>query len=261
MSILARIVADKKIEVGQRKKIFPIAYWEASPLFEQPTNSLAKRLRESKSGIIAEHKRRSPSKQHINNSLSVANVAIGYEKAGVCGMSVLTDGKYFGGSLDDLTLARASTDFPLLRKEFIVDEYQLIEAKAHGADVILLIAAVLSRNEIQQLSTLAKSIGLDVLLEVHNLAELEKSIMPTLDMLGVNNRNLKTFEVSLDTSRTLAEKIPSDFVKVSESGISDVNSIKNLKTFGYKGFLVGENFMKTTDPGAAALDFIKELEG
>jgi len=148
-----------------------------------------------------------------------------------------------------------------LRKEFIVDEYQLIEAKAHGADVILLIAAVLSRNEIQQLSTLAKSIGLDVLLEVHNLAELEKSIMPTLDMLGVNNRNLKTFEVSLDTSRTLAEKIPSDFVKVSESGISDVNSIKNLKTFGYKGFLVGENFMKTTDPGAAALDFIKELEG
>jgi indole-3-glycerol phosphate synthase len=147
-----------------------------------------------------------------------------------------------------------------LRKEFIIDEYQLIEAKAHGADVILLIAAVLSRAEIQQLSTAAKGLGLDVLLEVHNLEELEKSIMPTLDMLGVNNRNLKTFEVSLDTSRTLAEKIPTEFVKVSESGISDVNAIKDLMTYGYQGFLVGENFMKTNDPGAAAQDFIQQLE-
>ena len=175
-------------------------------------------------------------------------------------MSVLTDGKYFGGSLDDLNLARAVTKFPLLRKEFIVDEYQLIEAKAHGADVVLLIAAVLSREEIRQFSLLAKSLGLDVLLEVHNLEELQKSIMPSLDMLGVNNRNLKTFEVSLDTSRSLAEKIPAEFVKVSESGISDVTAIKDLMTFGYQGFLVGENFMKTNDPGQAAGDFIKQLE-
>jgi len=175
-------------------------------------------------------------------------------------MSVLTDGKYFGGSLDDLCLARASTNFPLLRKEFIIDEYQLIEAKAHGADVVLLIAAVLTHTEIKQLSTTAKSLGLDVLLEVHNLEELEKSILPTIDMLGVNNRNLKTFEVSLDTSRSLAEKIPAEFVKVSESGISDVNAIKDLMTYGYQGFLVGENFMKTNDPGAAAHDFIQQLE-
>ncbi|MGB1449420.1 MAG: indole-3-glycerol phosphate synthase TrpC [Flavobacteriaceae bacterium] len=260
MSILDRIVADKKKEVALRKQLFPSSYWEASPLFDRPANSLAQQLRKSSSGIIAEHKRRSPSKQNINSSLSVDDVAKGYEDAGVCGMSVLTDGKYFGGALEDLNIARAVTKFPLLRKEFIVDEYQLIEAKAHGADVILLIAAVLSRAEIQQLSTSAKSLGLDVLLEVHNQEELEKSIMPTLDMLGVNNRNLKTFEVSLDTSRELAQYIPGDFVKVSESGISDVNAIKDLMRFDYKGFLVGENFMKTNDPGAAAKKFIQTLE-
>ncbi len=260
MSILDRIVADKRTEVALRKQLFPTSYWEASPLFGRPTHSLAKKLSNSASGIIAEHKRRSPSKQNINSALSVIDVAKGYEDAGVCGMSVLTDGKYFGGSLEDLTQARAVTEFPLLRKEFIIDEYQLIEAKAHGADVILLIASVLSREEIQQLSTVAKSLELEVLLEVHNLEELEKSIMPTLDMLGVNNRNLKTFEVSLDTSRALAEKIPAEFVKVSESGISDVNAIKNLKTYGYQGFLVGENFMKTEHPGAAAGDFIKQFE-
>jgi indole-3-glycerol phosphate synthase len=253
-------VADKKIEVAQRKQLFTTNYWEASPLFGRAANSLAEKLKASSSGIIAEHKRRSPSKQNINSSLSVSEVAQGYEEAGVCGMSVLTDGKYFGGSLDDLTLARAVTNFPLLRKEFIVDEYQLIEAKAHGADVILLIASVLTRKEIKQLSEVAKGLGLDVLLEVHNLEELEKSIMPSLDMLGVNNRNLKTFEVSLNTSRTLAEKIPNEFVKVSESGISKVSAIHDLKTYGYQGFLVGENFMKTDGPGQAAGDFIKQLE-
>jgi len=259
MNILDRIVADKRIEVAQRKQIFPLSYWEASPLFERPTNSLAACLLNSSTGIIAEHKRRSPSKQSINNSLSVTDVAQGYQSAGVCGMSVLTDGKYFGGSLEDLNLARAVTKFPLLRKEFIIDEYQLVEAKAHGADVILLIAAVLKPKKIQQLSTSAKKLGLDVLLEVHNLEELEKSIMPTLDMLGVNNRNLKTFEVNLETSRSLAEKIPDEFVKVSESGISDVSSIKDLMTYGYKGFLIGENFMKTNNPGVAAKDFIQQL--
>ena len=174
-------------------------------------------------------------------------------------MSVLTDGKYFGGSLDDLLIARAASAFPLLRKEFIVDDYQILEAKAYGADVILLIAAVLSQSEIKSLSEFAKSLGLDVLLEVHNLEELQKSIMPSLDMLGVNNRNLKTFEVSLDISKTLSEEIPNDFVKVSESGISSVEAIKELKPYGYKGFLIGENFMKTDNPGASAETFIKQL--
>jgi indole-3-glycerol phosphate synthase len=189
----------------------------------------------------------------------VSEVAQGYEEAGVCGMSVLTDGKYFGGSLDDLTLARAVTNFPLLRKEFIVDEYQLIEAKAHGADVILLIASVLTRNEIQQLSTAAQSLGLEVLLEVHNLEELEKSVMPSLDLFGVNNRNLKTFEVtwtpaehSLIKSRRLCQR----YRKVE----SVMCCYQDLKTYGYQGFLVGENFMKTENPGASAAEFIKPLK-
>lgn len=172
-------------------------------------------------------------------------------------MSVLTDGKYFGGSLDDLLLARANCDLPLLRKEFVIDNYQIIEAKAHGADLILLIAAVLSKEEIAQFSALAKSLELEVLLEVHNLEELQKSIMPSLDMIGVNNRNLKTFEVSLETSKQLSLEIPDDFVKVSESGMSTVEAIKELKPYGYQGFLIGENFMKTENPGESAATFIK----
>jgi len=192
--------------------------------------------------------------------LNVFDVAKGYENALVCGMSVLTDGKYFGGSLDDLLTARSSCNLPLLRKEFIIDEYQIIEAKAYGADVILLIAAILSKAEIKQFSELAKQLNLDVLLEVHNEEELNKSIMPSLDLLGVNNRNLKTFEVSLETSKQLSSLIPNDFVKVSESGISSVKAIKELLPYGYKGFLIGENFMKTNNAGESAKQFIKDLQ-
>lgn len=259
MTILDKIIANKKVEVNLRKKLFPLDFWEKSPLFERDTYSIASLLLSNRTGIIAEHKRRSPSKQNINSSLSVIDVSKGYEAAGVSGMSILTDGKYFGGSLEDLNLARAVTQLPLLRKEFIVDEYQVLEAKAHGADLILLIAAVLSRKEIESLSTFAQSLGLEVLLEVHNLEEIEKSIMPSLNLLGVNNRNLKTFEVNLDTSRELAEKIPLDFIKVSESGISKTESIRDLKKYGYQGFLVGENFMKTDDPGQSATEFIKTI--
>ena len=229
MNILDKITADKRKEVDLKKSLIPINQLEQSILFERQTILLTERLKNSASGIIAEHKRRSPSKATINQNLNVQDVAKGYENAGVCGMSVLTDGKYFGGSLDDLILARASSNLPLLRKEFIIDQYQIIEAKAYGADVILLIAAILSKEEIKQFSTLAKQLNLDVLLEVHNEEELHKSIMPSIDMLGVNNRNLKTFEVSLDTSKTLSEMIPNDFVKVSESGISTVEAIKDLK--------------------------------
>lgn len=259
MTILDKIVADKRREVELKKSLIPVSQLEASVLFDRPTVSLAQQLRNSKLGIIAEHKRRSPSKAVINQNLNVADVAQGYANAGAKGMSVLTDGKYFGGSLDDLLLARAAVSIPLLRKEFIIDEYQLLEAKAHGADVILLIAAILERPEIEKLSQLAKSLGLDVLLEVHNAEELQKSLMPSLDMLGVNNRNLKTFEVSLDTSRNLASQIPDDFVKVSESGISDPKAIQDLGQYGYQGFLIGENFMKTDDPGASASTFLAAL--
>ena len=259
MNILDKIVLDKRIEVDLRKSLIPVRQLEQSVLFERGTNSLAQSLITSNSGIIAEHKRRSPSKSVINQSLNVQDVASGYENAGVCGMSVLTDGKYFGGSLDDLIIARASCNLPLLRKEFIIDEYQILEAKAYGADVILLIAAILTREEIKQFSELAKSLNLDVLLEVHNEEELHKSIMPSLDMVGVNNRNLKTFEVSLETSKQLSQLIPNDFVKVSESGISSIEAIKELKPFGYQGFLIGENFMKTDNPGESAKSFINKL--
>ena len=259
MDIVTRIVIDKRIEVNLRKQLVPTKQLEQSILFERETFSLAKRLKESSTGIIAEHKRRSPSKQVINHDLNVFDVAKGYEDAGVCGMSVLTDGKYFGGSSDDLLTARASCNLPLLRKEFIIDTYQILEAKAYGADVILLIASILTRDEIKQFSEFAKSLSLDVLLEVHNEEELHKSVMPSLDMLGVNNRNLKTFDVSLETSKKLSELIPNDFVKVSESGISSIEAIKTLKPFGYKGFLIGENFMKTDNAGKSAEAFIKGL--
>ena len=259
MNILDKIVRDKRKEVDLKKALLPTKQLEASVLFNRATASLAAALRNSTSGIIAEHKRRSPSKGTINQDTNVGQVAKAYQKAGACGMSVLTDIKYFGGSLEDLQLARASVAMPLLRKEFIIHEYQILEAKAHGADVILLIAAVLSKEEIKRFSELAKSLDLEVLLEVHNEEELHKSIMPSLDMLGVNNRNLKTFEVRLETSKSLSALIPDDFVKVSESGISSVAAIQDLKQFGYQGFLIGENFMKTAHPGESASEFIKQL--
>jgi indole-3-glycerol phosphate synthase len=258
-SILDRIVADKRLEVALRKQLIPIKQLELSVLFDRQSVALSTRLINSTSGLIAEHKRRSPSKDCINQDLNVQDVAKGYETAGACGMSVLTDMKYFGGSLEDLLNSRASCEIPLLRKEFIIDTYQIVEAKAYGADVILLIAAILSRDEIQSFSRLAQSLGMEVLLEIHNEDELQKSIMPSLNMIGVNNRNLKTFEVSLETSKTLSGLIPDEFVKISESGIRTVEDIKSLQPYGYKGFLIGESFMKTENPGAAAADFINLL--
>ncbi|WP_299224937.1 indole-3-glycerol phosphate synthase TrpC [uncultured Psychroserpens sp.] len=259
MDILTKIVTDKRVEVNLRKQLIPIKQLERSVLFSRDTTSLSMRLRSSTTGIIAEHKRRSPSKQVINHNLNVFDVAKGYEDAGVCGMSVLTNGKYFGGSLDDLLLARSNCSLPILRKEFIIDEYQILEAKAFGADAILLIAAILSTKAIEQFSLLAKQLHLDVLLEVHNAQELKESIMPSIDMLGVNNRNLKTFEVSLEISKQLSEFIPNDFVKVSESGISNIQAIKALQAYGYQGFLIGENFMKTDNAGKSAAQFINSL--
>lgn len=259
MNILDKIIADKKREVELKKSIIPISQFEASVLFNSRTYSLVKLLKNSLSGIIAEHKRRSPSKEVINNNHSVEDVVLGYQNAGVCGISVLTDTTYFGGSLEDLLLAKASVNIPLLRKEFIIDEYQILEAKAHGADVILLIAAVLSRKEIKKLSDFAQSLGLEVLLEVHNIEELETAIMPSLDMIGVNNRNLKTFEVNLDYSKELASKIPDEFVKISESGISSFEAVKELQQYGFQGFLMGEHFMESENPGLEAQKFIQKM--
>lgn len=260
MNLLEQIITSKKREVALKKSGVSINQLENSDLFNTKTNSLSKSIINLPFGIIAEHKRRSPSKATINHNLSVEEVVKGYENAGASGISVLTDSQYFGGSLEDLVLAKASVNTPLLRKEFIIDEYQILEAKANGADAILLIAAILTKAEIKLLSEFAHSIALEVLLEVHNVEELEKSIMPSLDIIGVNNRNLKTFEVSLQTSIDLVTQIPNDFVKISESGLTTTDDIRLLKSYGFQGFLIGENFMKTDDPGAALEQFINQLK-
>lgn len=259
-TILERIIRDKTTEVALKKQLIPEAQLRSSALFDRDGYSLSAALRKSDTGIIAEHKRRSPSRAVINQSLSVYDVAKGYEEAGACGMSVLTDGKYFGGSLDDLLLARAGCNLPLLRKDFTVDPYQLLEAKAFGADVILLIAAALSPETTAELAKQAKALGLEVLLEVHSKAELDSHLNDHCDMIGVNNRNLKTFEVDINISKTLAADIPDTFVKVSESGISNEEVIAELRPCGYRGFLVGEHFMKTGDPGLYARQFIESLK-
>ena len=259
VNILDKIVKDKLIEVEAKKKLFPLSFLVTSPLMERDTYSMSKSIAEV-SGIITEFKRRSPSRQVINQTNGITEVVSAYQKAKASGVSVLTDTKYFGGALDDLIQARSALTIPVLRKEFIVDPYQIYEAKGFGADTILLIAAILTSEEIILLSQLAFQLGLEVLLEIHNQEELEKSELSNIQMVGVNNRNLKTFEVSLDTSKELSKLIPEDKIKISESGISSVDAIKSLKEYGYKGFLIGENFMKTSDPGAAALKFVKELE-
>ena len=261
MSILQQIIASKKKEIALRKMVVSVAQLESSDLFNKKTKSLSKSISNSPFGIIAEHKRRSPSKATINQDLSVEEIVKGYADAGTSGISVLTDSQYFGGSLDDLLLTRASVQLPLLRKEFIIDEYQILEAKAFGADAILLIAAVLSKQEIKQLSEFAQSVALEVLLEVHNLKELEKSIMPSLNLIGVNNRNLNTFEVSLQNSIELVNDIPNDFVKISESGLTTTDDIHLLRNHGFQGFLIGENFMKTANPGKSLNQFINQLKG
>ncbi len=258
MNILDKIVLGKKREINSKRNLLPIDFLKKSPLFLRTSNSLSQSIKIG-SGIIAEFKRRSPSKQVINHQSSVIDVVKGYEKAGVSGVSVLADTKYFGGALDDLIQARDTIEIPILRKEFIIDGYQIYEAKAFGADAVLLIAAILTEEEIINFSILANELGLEVLLEIHNEEELIKSDLENIDMVGVNNRNLKTFEVSLENSKYLSKLIPSDKVKISESGINDIASINELKQYGFEGFLIGENFMKTDDPGQVAIDFLKRL--
>ncbi len=258
MNILDKIIIDKRIEIQVKKESLPIDFLMNSPLFIRKTYSLSDSVKNG-SGIIAEFKRRSPSKQVINQNSSVIDVVKGYEKAGVSGISVLGDVKYFGGALEDLIQARNFVKIPILRKEFIIDVYQVIEAKAFGADAILLIASILTVDEIIAFSKQAKELGLDVLLEIHNEEELTKSNLTYVDLVGINNRNLKTFKVSLEVSKTLSKLIPDIKIKVSESGISSVKAINELIDYGFEGFLIGENFMKTDDPGKSAIEFMKKL--
>jgi len=259
MNILDTIVASKKIEVAERKKNKSISEIKNGPFFKNETLSFKEfLLREDKTGIIAEYKRKSPSKGIINDKSTVSEVTMAYAKYGASAISVLTDEEFFGGSLDDLVEATIN-EIPLLRKDFIIDEYQLVESKAYGAEVILLIAACLTKDEVKTLAGLAKNIGLNVLLEIHNEQELAH-ICNDVDVVGVNNRDLKTFNVDISRSIELSKQIPTDKIKISESGIDNVASIKILKEHGFRGFLIGEKFMKEENPGLAFQNFTHELK-
>jgi indole-3-glycerol phosphate synthase len=260
MNILDKIIESKKIALKQKKDWYGIKKLEASPYFERECESLVKRLNSGDTtGIIAEFKRRSPSKGIINDKATIEEVISAYEKNGAAGISVLTDEEYFGGSNDDLMKARETVDIPLLRKDFIIDEYQVVETKSIGADVLLLIAACLTPAEVKRLATIAKSLGLEILLELHEETELDH-ICDEVQLIGINNRNLKTFEVDMERSLKMAEKIPADKIKIAESGISSVENIRLFKQNGFKGFLIGENFMKEANPGKVFQEFVSGLK-
>ena len=249
MSILRNIVTDIKKELKLKKSIIPVSEYEKMSLFARNTISMSDSIKKNNFGIIAEFKRRSPSKNEINNKLSVHEVCRNYQIYGASGLSILTNLKYFGGSLEDLALARSACTLPILRKDFIIDEYQIYEAKAFGADTILLISSILTRDEIANLSKKAKELNLEVLLEVHNNEELKEGLVEHVDIIGVNNRNLKSFKTDIQISEKLFNQIPDKFLKISESGLNNDNSIKKLKKIGYQGFLIGEKFMVSSDPG------------
>ena len=260
MNILDKIVLRKTEEVEQAKKLVSIKELESGVYFNRTPYSLRESMLDTeRTGIIAEFKRRSPSKGNINDHSLVAEVTKAYADAGASAISVLTDIDFFGGHPNDLLEAREANTVPLLRKDFMIDEYQIVEAKALGADIILLIAAILTPAQIVTFSKLSKNLGLNVLLEVHNLEELQRSINSDIDAIGVNNRNLADFTVNIQTSFDLAAHIPKEFLKVSESAISDPKVINQLKEAGFNGFLIGENFMKTSDPGAAMRRFTEEM--
>lgn len=260
MNILDKIIAYKHKEVEDRKALYPVKLLEQSIYFPSQPVSLSRYIqRQDLSGIIAEFKRKSPSKGIINAYASVEATTIGYMQAGAAALSVLTDNPSFGGSNEDLTVARKYNYCPIIRKDFTIDEYQIIEAKSIGADAILLIAAVLPPHEVKRLTDFAHRFRMEVLLEVHNAEELTSNLDANADLIGVNNRNLKTFEVSIDVSKELAGLIPPSAVKVSESGISDPATIIELRKYGYRGFLMGENFMRNSRPEKAAREFIKTL--
>lgn len=257
-TILDKILANKKLEVERQKQEIAVARLEEQVAAVACRQSFREALANSDTGIIAEFKRRSPSRDWIFKDAEVEKIIPLYSKNGAAAISVLTDMDFFGGSLTDLEQASRLTETPLLRKDFIIDEYQLFQAKLSGASAILLIAAALSVKETKQLSGKAKDLGLDILLEIHNENELDH-INELVDVVGVNNRNLATFVTDVQVSFDLSGKIPDGFIKISESGISDPQTVSDLQQAGFKGFLMGENFMKTSAPGEALGNFIKQL--
>ena len=259
MNILDKIIEQKRIEVAERKLTASVQHLEASAFYTRTVLSLKQSLLdEIKTGIIAEFKRKSPSKGIINDKVDVEDVTKAYTKFGASCLSVLTDEHFFGGSTKDLKRARVN-HIPILRKDFIIDEYQIVEARAMGADVVLLIAACLTPERVKELAIFAKKLQLEVLLEIHNEEELQHICAET-EIVGVNNRDLKTFTVDINRSIELSKKIPADKIKIAESGIHDVETIGIFRKAGFKGFLIGENFMKQPDPTIAFADFVNQLK-
>lgn len=259
-NILDQIIAKRKQTVAQLKGIIPAEAWEMMPNFSKKTISLKKILEEGNTtGIIAEFKRASPSKGIINDNAEIFDITGDYELYGAAALSVLTEPIFFNGNNDDLLNTAIAATIPILRKDFIFDKYQITESKALGADVILLIAASLKPNEVQDLAIFAKQLKLEVLLEIHCDEELAH-ICDEIDFVGVNNRNLKTFTVDINRSIELSKKIPNDKIKIAESGIDKAETIKIFKEAGFKGFLIGEKFMKEKDPGEAFKEFVQKLK-
>jgi indole-3-glycerol phosphate synthase len=258
-AILDTILAHKRKETAERQSLYPVQLLEKSLFFPtQPVSLRNYLLREDLEGIIAEFKRRSPSKPVINAYADAEKTTLAYMQSGASALSVLTDEKFFGGKSADLEAARRVNYCPILRKDFIVSEYQVIEAKSIGADAILLIAAALSTAELRTLSQLAFSLGMEVLLELHDASELDR-VVEGIELIGVNNRNLSDFTVSIDRSLRLASVLPQTCTLVSESGISCAEDVRTLREAGFRGFLIGENFMKAPDPGKACAAFIQEV--
>lgn len=265
--ILQDIVANKRKEVERQKQAVKLQtlLGLGGDRLERATHSMRASLASSPSGIIAEFKRKSPSKGWLHPGAAIDEVVPVYEKNGASACSILTDTDFFGGSLSDLCRARSMVNLPLLRKDFIIDEYQLYQARVMGADAVLLIAACLTPDKCLELAELAHTLSMEVLLEIHNEKELEY-LNPTIDMLGVNNRNLGTFHTDVANSFRLAEKLQAytgeqnlSPLLISESGISDTGTITSLRETGFRGFLIGETFMKTGQPGEALASFIGEL--
>lgn len=257
MNILDKIIEHKKQEVENRQKLYPLDLLTQSIYFNTPVVSLSKYLkRKDRFGVIAEFKRKSPSAGFFNTEVGVEKTSIGYMQSGASALSVLTDNQFFGGNNTDLTEARKFNFCPILRKDFVIDEYQIFEARAIGADAILLIAACLESKQLLALAKQAQSLGLEVLLEVHDEDELAK-VNEFVNAVGVNNRNLKTFDTSIQMSKSLYDKIPKDFIKVSESGINNPEDLAELKQIGFDGFLIGGYFMSQYDPSLACRNLIR----
>lgn len=280
--ILQDIIANKRIEVERQKQAVALQTLLrlGGDRLERATRSMRAALAASPSGIIAEFKRKSPSKGWLHADAAVADVVPAYQKSGAAACSVLTDSRFFGGSLGDLCKARSLVDLPLIRKDFIIDEYQLYQARVLGADAVLLIAACLTPEKCLVLSELAHTLEMEVLLEIHSEKELDY-LNPFIDMLGVNNRNLGTFHTDVENSFRLAAAMRArvempvvgmpvvgtrvethgraSLLLVSESGISDTDTIVRLREAGFRGFLIGETFMKTGQPGQALSTLIGGL--